>query len=84
VFSLDGEVEYLFGEESNPSEFPCAAEQLCRKGYVLVGLADSQDFYHWTVVKLRWNNRCYLPGFTHQVLEEALALVLSDDGPLVH
>jgi hypothetical protein len=31
VFSLGGEVEYLFGEESNPSEFPCAAEQLCRK-----------------------------------------------------
>ncbi len=84
VLSLDGEVEYLFGHESNPVEFLSAAEQLCGEGYILVGGALSQDFHDWTTFEFRFENDSYPPGFIHQVLEAALTLVLSDDGPVVH
>jgi len=84
VFSLDGEVEYLFGHESNPAEFLSAAEQLCAKGYIFVGGGLSEDFRDWTIFEFRFENGSNLAGFIQQVLKAALTLILSDNGPAVH
>jgi len=77
VFSLGGDLEYCLGCQPNPARCLSVAEKLCAQGYILVGIAGSQDFRNWTPVEIRTKDCPQPPGFASRALNVVVSLALS-------
>jgi hypothetical protein len=83
VFSLGDDLDYCLGRQPNPDKCLSVAEKLCEQGYMLVGIAGSQDFRNWTPVEIRTKDCPQPPGFASQALNVVVSLALSRQVALV-